>query len=51
MSPGPATGVAARRADELRRLIAHHRKRYYVDNDPDISDAEYDRLERELIDI
>ncbi len=42
---------AARRAAELRDLITHHRKRYYVDDDPEISDAEYDRLERELAEI
>ncbi len=39
---------AARRAKELRREIIEHRKRYYVDDDPTISDAEYDLLETEL---
>jgi DNA ligase (NAD+) len=37
-----------RRARELRRLIDYHRGRYYGDDDPEISDAEYDALEREL---
>jgi len=40
-----------RRAEELRRLLWHHRRRYYVDNEPEISDAEYDALERELLDL
>jgi len=39
---------AAARVTELREQIAHHRKRYYVDADPDLADAEYDVLEREL---
>jgi len=42
---------AERRADELRVLIAYHRKRYYVDDDPELADAEYDLLERELAKI
>ena len=35
-------------ADELRRLIEHHNYRYYVLDDPEVPDAEYDRLMREL---
>ncbi len=42
---------AARRAEELRALIARHRKLYYVDDAPEIADAEYDALERELLAI
>ena len=43
--------TARERAEELRGRIAYHRKLYYVDDDPEISDAEYDRLERELREI
>ena len=39
---------AAARAGELRRAIEHHRRRYYDDASPEISDASYDALEREL---
>ena len=39
---------AQKRADELRRLIEHHNYRYYVLDDPEVPDAEYDRLMREL---
>lgn len=39
---------ARRRVEELRRLIHHHNYRYYVLDSPEISDAEYDRLFREL---
>ena len=42
---------ATERALALRREIAVHRKRYYVDNDPDVSDAAYDALERELVEV
>jgi DNA ligase (NAD+) len=39
---------AGRRARALREQIAYHARRYYVDADPDISDAAYDALLREL---
>ena len=39
---------ARRRVEELRGLIDRHRRRYYEDNRPEISDADYDALEREL---
>ena len=38
----------AARAEALRRQIAYHNHRYYVLDDPEISDAEYDRLMAEL---
>ncbi len=38
----------ARRVAELREQIGEHNHRYYVLNDPLVSDAEYDRLLREL---
>ncbi len=40
--------AASRRIDELRELIHRHDYLYYVLNRPEISDAEYDRLVREL---
>lgn len=39
---------AGRRAEELRRQIHEHNHRYYYLDDPIVSDAEYDRLLREL---
>lgn len=39
---------AARRIEELRAQIEHHRFLYYVLDKPEITDAEFDRLFREL---
>jgi len=39
------------RAEELRRQINAHNRAYYVDNNPTISDIEFDALMRELEDI
>lgn len=39
---------AAERIEELRRQIRHHDHRYYVLDDPEISDEAYDALMREL---
>ena len=42
---------AERRASELRSTIEHHNRRYYVLNRPEITDAEYDALFRELVEL
>jgi DNA ligase (NAD+) len=39
------------RAEELRRQLEYHGHRYYVLDDPEISDADYDALLNELRDI
>jgi DNA ligase (NAD+) len=39
---------AKRRVEELRDLINYHNWRYHVLDDPEIADAEYDELMREL---
>lgn len=44
----PADASIRARIEELRRLIRHHEERYYVLADPEISDAEFDGLVREL---
>lgn len=37
-----------KRAEELRKLIEYHSDRYYNQDDPEISDYEFDQLTREL---
>jgi DNA ligase (NAD+) len=43
--------AARKRARDLREEIRRHDHRYYVEDDPAISDAEYDALKSELIAI
>ena len=40
-----------KRLDELRRLVDYHLYRYHVLDDPEISDAEFDRIYDELVEI
>lgn len=39
------------RAGELREILNYHSYKYYVEDNPEIEDFEYDRLMRELSDI
>ena len=39
------------RAAQLRELLAHHSQRYYVEDDPEIGDEEYDALYGELVEL
>jgi DNA ligase (NAD+) len=46
--PGSEARRAEQRADELREVLGHHAKAYYVLDAPEIPDAEYDVLFQEL---
>ena len=53
LGPGPVAPVhpvstLSKKLDALREKIRHHEERYYVLDDPEISDAEFDALLREL---
>ncbi|MCL2102481.1 MAG: NAD-dependent DNA ligase LigA [Syntrophorhabdaceae bacterium] len=42
---------ASARIDELRKLIRHYNDRYYREDAPEVSDAEYDALFNELVSL
>jgi len=44
----PRAGDPSAQAETLRSLIRHHNYRYYVLDAPEVPDAEYDRLVRDL---
>jgi DNA ligase (NAD+) len=47
----PAPEAARRRAEELRAELDEHSYRYYVLDDPSVSDAEFDAFMRELVEL
>jgi len=47
----PSIPSPDKRVAELRQLIDHHNRLYYTDAEPEISDADYDKLFRELEDL
>jgi DNA ligase (NAD+) len=47
----PSKAQASKRAKELREAIDYHAYRYYVLDDPELADAEYDALVTELMEI
>jgi DNA ligase (NAD+) len=49
--PSSKTNTAEERAAELRNLVDYHLYRYHVLDDPEISDAEFDRLFDELVEL
>jgi len=48
LPPSESNRAAQKRAEQLRELLHHHNHRYHVLDDPQVSDAEYDRLFDEL---
>jgi len=50
-SPPTTPEPARRRAADLRAQVEHHSRLYHVLDQPEITDAEYDRLFRELVEL
>src|SRR5580658_599656 len=48
MSAKTFSGDSQKEAEELREAIRHHEYQYYVLDQPEVSDAEYDALMRRL---
>ena len=48
MPPSETAQAVQERAEQLRELLHHHNYRYHVLDDPEVADAEYDRLFDEL---
>ncbi len=46
-----ATSRVRKEIERLRRMIRRHDRIYYIENRPEISDPEYDRLYRALVDL
>ena len=46
---GKNMNEAAEKLQKLRRQVLYHAQRYYVDDDPEISDYEYDMMYAELL--
>ncbi len=44
-------GDVRKRIEKLRAEIRRHNRKYYVEDSPEISDAEYDALMRELVEL
>ncbi|MCR5150253.1 MAG: NAD-dependent DNA ligase LigA, partial [Clostridiales bacterium] len=42
---------AAEEAEKLRQLLNYHSYKYYIEDDPEIEDSEYDALQRKLLAI
>ena len=51
MHTNPAPMKPQQRIDELRELLRYHNYKYYVEDEPEISDREYDRLFDALKDL